>query len=179
MPEVVKTPETKHWESFGSCLEIEEESVKVKTEKVRTQSNTKRISAFSVFILVSIFNTRHLCALVLSVLYLQLRFKFSRVRKKFEAPVCFSDRSIADVKKGHIICASYQDSRFSIKQMQMDRGIQAVASLQSSSTQTLRYASKLAHKQNLFCTETSVFMFCIDLPMRCNISLYVLPRLHH
>ncbi|XP_075901198.1 dynein axonemal intermediate chain 3 [Nelusetta ayraudi] len=98
--EVVKTPEVKHWESFGSCLEIEAESVKVTREK--------------------------------------LRFKFSRVRRKFEAPVCFSDRALADIKKGHITCASYQDRRFSIKHIQCDRGIQAVASVQTGSTQTLR-----------------------------------------
>lgn len=70
VPEVVKTPETKHWESFGSCLEIEEESVKVKTEKVQTQSNTNRISVFSVFMLVSLFNKRQLCVLILSAMYL-------------------------------------------------------------------------------------------------------------
>lgn len=62
------------------------------------------------------------------------------MRKKFGAPVSFSDRAIADIKKGHIICASYQDSRFSIKQIQSDRGIQAVASVQTGSSQTLRYA---------------------------------------
>lgn len=39
--EVVKTPEVKHWESFGSCLEIEAESVQVTREKVLAQSNTK------------------------------------------------------------------------------------------------------------------------------------------
>lgn len=39
--EVVKTPEVKHWESFGSCLEIEAESVKVTREKVLARSNTK------------------------------------------------------------------------------------------------------------------------------------------
>lgn len=105
------------------------------TNTIKTQNASQ---FFSVFILVSSFNQRHLCVLILSAAYLQLRFKFSRVREKFEAPACFSDRSIADVKKGQITCASYQDSRFSVKQMQRDRGIQAVASLQSSSTQTLR-----------------------------------------
>ncbi|XP_070765575.1 dynein axonemal intermediate chain 3 [Enoplosus armatus] len=63
-------------------------------------------------------------------------FKFSRGRRKFGAPVCFSDRNAADAKDGYLECASYQDSRFSIKQMQRDCGIQAVPRLQSSSAQT-------------------------------------------
>uniref|UniRef100_A0A8C6X0G5 Uncharacterized protein n=1 Tax=Neogobius melanostomus TaxID=47308 RepID=A0A8C6X0G5_9GOBI len=50
----------------------------------------------------------------------KLWFKFSRVRRKFGTAVCFSDRSAADVKDGYLECASYQDSRFSIKQMQRD-----------------------------------------------------------
>lgn len=138
--EVVKTPEVKHWESFGSCLEIEAESVKVTREKVLAQSNPK--SFFPRHTRVPscnhcIFN------------HLQLRFKFSRVRRKFEAPVCFSDRALADIKKGHIICASYQDRRFSIKQIQCDRGIQAVASVQTGSTQTLRYACRFSTRNRI------------------------------
>ncbi|XP_055364183.1 dynein axonemal intermediate chain 3 isoform X2 [Betta splendens] len=66
----------------------------------------------------------------------KLLYKFSRVRRKFGAPVCFSDRSAADAKGGYLECASYQDSRFSIKQMQRDCGMQAVPGLQSSSAQT-------------------------------------------
>ncbi|KAM9358400.1 dynein axonemal intermediate chain 3 [Symphorus nematophorus] len=66
----------------------------------------------------------------------KLRYKFSRVRRKFGAPVCFSDRNTADAKDGYLECASYQDSRFSIKQMQRDCGMQAVPRLQSSNTQT-------------------------------------------
>ncbi|XP_037626290.1 dynein intermediate chain 3, axonemal isoform X1 [Sebastes umbrosus] len=66
----------------------------------------------------------------------KLWYKFSRVRRKFGAPVCFSDRNTADAKDGYLECASYQDSRFSIKQMQRDCGIQAVPILQSSSAQT-------------------------------------------
>ncbi|KAJ0065443.1 hypothetical protein NL108_010717, partial [Boleophthalmus pectinirostris] len=64
-------------------------------------------------------------------------FKFSRVRHKFGAAVRFSDRRAADVKDGFLECASYQDSRFSIKQLQRDAGMQAVPQLHGSSTQTL------------------------------------------
>ncbi|XP_076581938.1 dynein axonemal intermediate chain 3 [Chaetodon auriga] len=66
----------------------------------------------------------------------KLWYKFSRVRRKFGVPVCFSDRNTADAKDGYLACASYQDSRFSIKQMQRDCGMQAVPRLQSSSAQT-------------------------------------------
>ncbi|XP_044056933.1 dynein axonemal intermediate chain 3 isoform X2 [Siniperca chuatsi] len=66
----------------------------------------------------------------------KLWYKFSRVRRKFGVPVCFSDRSTADAKGGYLECVSYQDSRFSIIQMQRDCGIQAVPRLQSSSAQT-------------------------------------------
>ncbi|XP_068445744.1 dynein axonemal intermediate chain 3 isoform X2 [Clinocottus analis] len=66
----------------------------------------------------------------------KLCFKFSKVRRKFGLPVSFSDRNTADAKDGHIECASNHDSRFSIKQMQRDCGIQAVSRLQSSSAQT-------------------------------------------
>lgn len=38
MHEVSKTPEVKRWESLGSCLEIDAETVKVTREKVLTQS---------------------------------------------------------------------------------------------------------------------------------------------
>ncbi|KAM7409818.1 hypothetical protein PAMA_001357 [Pampus argenteus] len=63
----------------------------------------------------------------------KLCYKFSRVRRKFGAPVCFSDRNAID---DYLECASYQDSRFSIKLMQRDCGIQSVPTLRSSSAQT-------------------------------------------
>ncbi|XP_045906664.1 dynein axonemal intermediate chain 3 isoform X2 [Micropterus dolomieu] len=66
----------------------------------------------------------------------KLLYKFTRVRRKFGLPVCFSDRNAADAKDAYLECASYQDSRFSIKKMQRDCGVQSVPRLQSSSAQT-------------------------------------------
>ncbi|KAF7662162.1 hypothetical protein LDENG_00244860 [Lucifuga dentata] len=66
----------------------------------------------------------------------KLKFNFSRERRKFGAPVCFSDRNVADAKDGYIECTSYQDHRFSIKHMEIDCGMQCVPKLQSSSAQT-------------------------------------------
>ncbi|CAG5863543.1 unnamed protein product [Menidia menidia] len=67
---------------------------------------------------------------------LELRYKFSRVRRKFGMPVYFSDHNAADSKDSFLECASYQDSKFSIKQIQRDCMIQAVPMLHSSSSQT-------------------------------------------
>ncbi|KAI3368543.1 hypothetical protein L3Q82_025551 [Scortum barcoo] len=69
-----------------------------------------------------------------------LHFKFSRVRRKFGTPCHFSDSPIFCRQ-----CPSYQDSRFSIKLMQRDCGVQAVPALQSSSAQT-----QWKHKRNVF-----------------------------
>ncbi|KAF3835398.1 hypothetical protein F7725_027956 [Dissostichus mawsoni] len=76
---------------------------------------------------------------------LNLWYKFSRVRRKFGAPVCFSDRNIADAKDAYMECVPFQDSRFRIKQMQRDCGMQAVPRMQSSSSQT-----QWKFKRNIF-----------------------------
>ncbi|MED6277784.1 hypothetical protein CHARACLAT_017031, partial [Characodon lateralis] len=65
-----------------------------------------------------------------------------RVDRIFRLPICFSDHNSADSKDSHLECASYQDSRFNIKKLQSDFGIQAVPKLQSNSTQTLRMVPK-------------------------------------
>ncbi|KAM4629289.1 dynein axonemal intermediate chain 3 [Polymixia lowei] len=64
----------------------------------------------------------------------KLRYRFSKVRRKFGAPVCFSDQNM--VEACFIECRSYQDPSFSIKRMERHCGVQAVSNLQSSSTQT-------------------------------------------
>uniref|UniRef100_A0A665TD64 WD repeat domain 63 n=1 Tax=Echeneis naucrates TaxID=173247 RepID=A0A665TD64_ECHNA len=66
----------------------------------------------------------------------KLCYKFSRVRSMFRRSVSFSDRNTTDAKDGYLECSSYQDNRFSIKQMFRDYGIQAVPRLQTSSAQT-------------------------------------------
>lgn len=70
----------------------------------------------------------------------QLGWKHVRVRRELGKAVCFSDCSAADAENRYLECASYQDSRFSITQMQRDCGMQAVPTLQSSSAQTQWYA---------------------------------------
>ncbi|XP_029987627.1 dynein axonemal intermediate chain 3 [Sphaeramia orbicularis] len=75
----------------------------------------------------------------------KLRYKCFRVQRKVDAPLCFSDRNTADAEDGYLECPSYLDSRFSIKQMQRDCGVQAVPVLQSSSAQT-----QWKHQRNIF-----------------------------
>uniref|UniRef100_A0A3Q2NPG9 Dynein axonemal intermediate chain 3 n=1 Tax=Fundulus heteroclitus TaxID=8078 RepID=A0A3Q2NPG9_FUNHE len=62
--------------------------------------------------------------------------------RTFRMPLSFSDHNSADAKDSHVQCAPYQDSRFSIKKLQSDRGTQAVPRLQSKSCQTLRMVPK-------------------------------------
>ncbi|KAJ8278976.1 hypothetical protein COCON_G00060420 [Conger conger] len=95
---ICKTPEPKSWESLGSHLEIEEESV---------------------------VDTRP-----------RLKYMISRVRRKFGAPIVFSDRNASDTPGGHMECMPYQDKNFSIQMLERSTGIQAVPDLKSSSTQT-------------------------------------------
>ncbi|MGH0139048.1 UNVERIFIED_CONTAM: hypothetical protein FKN15_070975 [Acipenser sinensis] len=95
---VYKTPEPKPWESLGSDLDIEEESVK--------DSRCKH------------------------------RYKISRKRREFGAPVMFTDRNASVARDGYIECTSYPDKSFCVKKMEMDTGIQAVPQLQETSTQT-------------------------------------------
>uniref|UniRef100_A0A673CAJ7 WD repeat domain 63 n=1 Tax=Sphaeramia orbicularis TaxID=375764 RepID=A0A673CAJ7_9TELE len=68
-----------------------------------------------------------------------LQYKIQIKYRKVDAPLCFSDRNTADAEDGYLECPSYLDSRFSIKQMQRDCGVQAVPVLQSSSAQTQWY----------------------------------------
>ncbi|XP_064189536.1 dynein axonemal intermediate chain 3 [Anguilla rostrata] len=66
----------------------------------------------------------------------RLKYKISRVRREFGAPVVFSDRNASETPHGHMECMPYQDKNFSIQMLERSTGIQAVPSLKSSSTQT-------------------------------------------
>jgi len=149
--EVDKTPEPKEWISLGSELEIDEESVKETREKALQYNKTAYICAVCQISCFFFNMCVSFAPLSLFCLYCphQLRYKFSRVRRKFGMPVCFSDNNTADSKDSYLECPSYQDSRFSIKQMQRDCMVQAVPRLQSSSTQTKWYANKSVHMKCL------------------------------
>ncbi|XP_066528907.1 dynein axonemal intermediate chain 3 isoform X2 [Hoplias malabaricus] len=67
----------------------------------------------------------------------RLRYKISRARREFGAPVRFSDCGAAKLKDCFVECGSYQDKSLSIRRMEKQCGVQAVPSTQSSSTQTV------------------------------------------
>ncbi|XP_046905383.1 dynein axonemal intermediate chain 3 [Hypomesus transpacificus] len=74
----------------------------------------------------------------------RLKYKISRARREFGAPVCFSSRNAADAKDGHMECSSYQDRSFSLRQMERQSGVQAIPALHCSSTQTIwRYPKNM------------------------------------
>uniref|UniRef100_A0A8C9SUU9 Dynein axonemal intermediate chain 3 n=1 Tax=Scleropages formosus TaxID=113540 RepID=A0A8C9SUU9_SCLFO len=68
----------------------------------------------------------------------RLKYLVSRVRKKFGAPVNFTDRNALESKEGYIECTSYQDRNFRLIQMERNSATQAVLNLKSSATQTQR-----------------------------------------
>uniref|UniRef100_A0A8C9W9N0 Dynein axonemal intermediate chain 3 n=1 Tax=Scleropages formosus TaxID=113540 RepID=A0A8C9W9N0_SCLFO len=69
----------------------------------------------------------------------RLKYLVSRVRKKFGAPVNFTDRNALESKEGYIECTSYQDRNFRLIQMERNSATQAVLNLKSSATQTQRF----------------------------------------
>uniref|UniRef100_UPI00398E5900 dynein axonemal intermediate chain 3 n=1 Tax=Pristiophorus japonicus TaxID=55135 RepID=UPI00398E5900 len=66
----------------------------------------------------------------------KMKCMVSRIRRKFGAPVQFTDRNDYETKDSYVECASYEDKNFSIKHLERNIGVQAVSLLQQSSTQT-------------------------------------------
>ncbi|NXT83419.1 WDR63 protein, partial [Zapornia atra] len=66
----------------------------------------------------------------------KIKYMFSRVRRKFGAPITFTDKNASEVKDSYIECTSYQDKAFSIKKLEKDMGVQMVPRVTEASTQT-------------------------------------------
>ncbi|XP_036377329.1 dynein intermediate chain 3, axonemal [Megalops cyprinoides] len=77
----------------------------------------------------------------------RIKYKISRVRRQFGAPILFSDRNALETTDGFIECLPYQDKNFSLLMMERNTGIQAVPTLKSSSTQTKWKYPKNTHTQ--------------------------------
>ncbi|XP_043985899.1 dynein axonemal intermediate chain 3 isoform X2 [Gambusia affinis] len=71
----------------------------------------------------------------------KLRLKL-RVDRAVQSKVCFSDRDCSESKDSHLECTSYEDSKFKIKKLLTDSGVQAVPILQTNSCQTMRMVPK-------------------------------------
>ncbi|KAK1803769.1 hypothetical protein P4O66_020792, partial [Electrophorus voltai] len=67
----------------------------------------------------------------------RLRYKVSRVRRQFGAPVCFWDHSAGAMRGSYVECPSYQDKSFSLWRMEKENSVQAIPNTKSSSSQTL------------------------------------------
>ena len=55
---------------------------------------------------------------------LQMKFRISRKRREFGAPIFFSDRNVSDVKDGLVECPSFEDDNYSLMKTELDKGIQ-------------------------------------------------------
>ncbi|XP_063263482.1 dynein axonemal intermediate chain 3 isoform X3 [Prinia subflava] len=66
----------------------------------------------------------------------KIRYKFSRVRRKFGAPIAFTDKNASEDKDSYAECMAYGDDTFSIKMLERDVGVQIVPKLRETSTQT-------------------------------------------
>ncbi|NXU44170.1 WDR63 protein, partial [Drymodes brunneopygia] len=66
----------------------------------------------------------------------KIRFKVSRVRRKFGAPISFTDKNASDDRDFYAECTAYEDDTFSIKMLERDVGVQMVPKLREISTQT-------------------------------------------
>ncbi|KAK1210332.1 DNAI3 protein, partial [Pygoscelis papua] len=66
----------------------------------------------------------------------KIKYMISRVRRKFGAPITFTDKNASHVKDSYIECTSYHDKTFSIKMLEKDVGVQMVPKVREASTQT-------------------------------------------
>ncbi|NWU78540.1 WDR63 protein, partial [Onychorhynchus coronatus] len=66
----------------------------------------------------------------------KIKFKISRVRRNFGAPIAFTDKNASHGTDGYVECTSYEDKTFSIKMLEKDVGLQIVPKVRVASTQT-------------------------------------------
>ncbi|NXO81612.1 WDR63 protein, partial [Sitta europaea] len=66
----------------------------------------------------------------------KIKYKISRVGRKFGAPITFMDKNATDDKDSYAECTAYEDDTFSIKILERDVGVQMVPKLRETSTQT-------------------------------------------
>lgn len=74
--------------------------------------------------------------LAMEIYLFQIKYKISRVRRKFGAPITFTDKNASDDKDSYAECTSYEDNTFSIKMIERDVGVQTVPKVRETSTQT-------------------------------------------
>ncbi|NWX24368.1 WDR63 protein, partial [Aegotheles bennettii] len=78
---------------------------------------------------------------------IKIKYMISRVRRKFGAPITFTDKNASHVKDSYVECTSYQDKTFSNKMLEKDLGIQVVPKVREAGTQTKWFYPKNAATQ--------------------------------
>ncbi|NXT21528.1 WDR63 protein, partial [Syrrhaptes paradoxus] len=82
-------------------------------------------------------NIKNLSSLLTTEISLfQIKYMISRVRRKFGAPITFTDKNASHVKDSYTECTSYEDKTFSIKMLEKDVGVQMVPKVREASIQT-------------------------------------------
>lgn len=66
----------------------------------------------------------------------RVTYMISRKRRQFGAPVTFRDQNASSVKDAYIECTSYPDKNYTLTQVEKDIGLQVIAEVKDSSTQT-------------------------------------------
>ncbi|XP_020844390.1 dynein axonemal intermediate chain 3 isoform X2 [Phascolarctos cinereus] len=64
------------------------------------------------------------------------KYKISRERRQFGAPIKFGDYNASSVKDSYIECTAYADKNFTVKQLEKDIAIQVIPILMDTYTQT-------------------------------------------
>ncbi|XP_036613228.1 dynein intermediate chain 3, axonemal [Trichosurus vulpecula] len=64
------------------------------------------------------------------------KYKISRERRQFGAPIEFGDHNASSVKENYIECTAYTDNNFTVKQLEKDIAVQMIPILKDKHTQT-------------------------------------------
>uniref|UniRef100_H0WWX6 Dynein axonemal intermediate chain 3 n=1 Tax=Otolemur garnettii TaxID=30611 RepID=H0WWX6_OTOGA len=66
----------------------------------------------------------------------QTTYMISRKRRKFGAPIKFSDHNASSIKDAYIECTAYPDKNFTLQQVEKDVGMQVIPQIKDRGTQT-------------------------------------------
>ena len=75
-----------------------------------------------------------------------MKFRISRKRREFGAPVFLSDRNVSDAKDGFVECPSFDDDSYGLLKKELDKGIQVCESPMDTCTEWLTSVRQKAHR---------------------------------
>ncbi|NXP91434.1 WDR63 protein, partial [Passerina amoena] len=124
---IVASEEAK--ENFLKSLEAEEEKEEIEEENIEESLEVRKPW-------VSLGSEKEVEEESLIEKDTKIKYKISRVRRHFGAPITFTDKNAAEDKESYAECTAYEDNTFSIKLLERDVGVQMVPKLREASTQT-------------------------------------------